>query len=163
MRIHAMSIDYGALGFFTEESQHTFHTTVGRAGHGVFTPRKLTSVLGARLDTPSHTIEVKSTADDLVTKTTQVLGTSSTDEHDRVVLEVVALSGDVGNGELSGRETDTSYLTNSRVGLTRLGSVDFCTDTLLLVAVLEKRDFALLLGRFAAPTSDYSQQSALSH
>lgn len=84
----------------------------------------LTTVLGARAGTTSDTVEVESTANGLVTDTGKVLGTATTDEDDTVLLEVVALSGNVGNGRLASAELDTDDLADSRVGLTGLGGVD---------------------------------------
>jgi hypothetical protein len=74
---------------------------------------------GSALRRASVDLGVERTADDLVAHTGEVADTTTTHEHDRVLLQVVALAGDVG-GDLDARvQTDTSDLAKRRVRLLR--------------------------------------------
>src|SRR5687767_10388234 len=72
----------------------------------------------------AHAGGVEGAADDLVADAGEVLHTTATHEHDRVLLEVVALTGDVG-GDLHARgEADAGDLAERGVRLLRRGRVD---------------------------------------
>src|SRR5918999_1322672 len=71
---------------------------------------------------------VEGPTDDLVADARQVLHSAPTDEHDRVLLEVVTDAGDVSGDFDSRGEANTSDLTQSGVGLLRRGRVDAGTD-----------------------------------
>ena len=58
----------------------------------------------------------------MVPHTGTILGPASTHEHDAVLLDVVALAGDVGGDDGAGGQLDTGRLSLARVGL--LGSHD---------------------------------------
>src|SRR5699024_11209090 len=77
----------------------------------------LGAVVGARLLAALHCLGVERTAHDLVADAGKVLHTAATDEHDRVLLEVVALAGAVGAGLDAGRQAHTSDLAQRGVRL----------------------------------------------
>src|SRR5215204_4857429 len=60
---------------------------------------------------------VEGAADDLVTDARQVLHPAPAHEHDRVLLQVVALAGDVGRDLDTAREAHAGDLAERRVGL----------------------------------------------
>lgn len=75
-----------------------------------------TSVLGPTPRPSNHTSAIHRPSDNLVLDPWQILRSPSTDENDRVLLEVVAFSGNVGVRELAGRELhsgDFPYLRES--------------------------------------------------
>lgn len=76
--------------------------------------------------------------------TTQILCTTTTNENNGMFLQVVTFSWDVCNSSVSSTELHTADLTDSRVGLTRLGGVHLRDDCLLLEAVLKQRRLGLL-------------------
>ena len=58
--------------------------------------RTFRTVLGTALHTLSNTLSIKSTTDDVITYTRQVLNTTATDQNNAVLLKVVTDAGDVG-------------------------------------------------------------------
>src|SRR5690606_30319314 len=62
--------------------------------------------------------------DDLVTHTGEVLNTTAADEHERVLLQVVALTGNVSGDLCAVTKLHTSDLAHRRVRLLRGGGVD---------------------------------------
>src|SRR5262245_14862789 len=85
----------------------------------------------------ADTLGVKRAADDLVADTGQVADTTPADEHDRVLLQVVPDTRDVGGDlDLAG-QPDTRHLAESRVRLLRCGRVDTRAHTAALRAPLE--------------------------
>src|SRR5699024_2634086 len=83
----------------------------------------LGSVAAAGLLTALDSLGVEGAADDLVTHTREVLHTTAADEHDRVLLQVVALTGDV-RGDLDlARELHTGALAECGVRLLGSGRV----------------------------------------
>ena len=55
----------------------------------------LCAVLGTGLHTAGHTLGIQRTTDDVVTDTGQILDTTAADQNNAVLLQVVALSGNV--------------------------------------------------------------------
>src|SRR5699024_5868466 len=90
-----------------------------------------------------HTLRVSGTADDLVADTGQVLHTAATNEHNRVLLQVVALTGDVRGDLHAAGELDTGDLAQGRVGLLRGGGVHASAHATPLRAPLERRGLGL--------------------
>src|SRR4029079_10788359 len=77
------------------------------------------AVLGASLLAVAHAGGVERAADHLVAHARQVLDAAAADEHDRVLLQVVALARDVG-GDLHGaRDAHARHLAQRRVRLLR--------------------------------------------
>src|SRR5690606_1269683 len=69
----------------------------------------------------------------------EVLDAAAADEHDAVLLQVVALAGDVGRDLDAVRETDARDLAERRVRLLRGRGVHAHADAALLRAVLQRR------------------------
>jgi hypothetical protein len=67
-------------------------------GLGLFTwLRALGSVLGASTTATINAKAIKTTADDMISDTGEILHTASANEHDGVLLEVMSLTADVGD------------------------------------------------------------------
>jgi len=76
-------------------------------------------------------LKIKRTADDVVTDTRKIWHTTTTDEHNGVLLEVVTFAADIGPDFLAVGQADTRDLAESGVRLFRgLGS-DLDADTAL--------------------------------
>src|SRR5918995_4429975 len=79
----------------------------------------LGAVARAGLPAVADALGVEGAADDLVADAGQVLHPAAAHEHDRVLLEVVALTGDI-RGDLRARgEADPGHLPERRVRLLR--------------------------------------------
>src|SRR5690606_1239478 len=105
--------------------------------------RTLRAVLGARLLAVLDTLEVKRTANDVVTNTRQILDTTAADQHNRVLLQVVAFTTDVGDDLETVGQTNFRNLTQRGVRLLRRRRVDTGAYTALLRAGLKRRHLAL--------------------
>jgi hypothetical protein len=81
----------------------------------------------------------------MISDSWQIRDTTTTNKDDRVLLQVMTFSWDIGIDNLVIRQLHTSDFTVGRVGLTRRLSVDTDTDTLLLKAALESWGFGILL------------------
>ena len=77
----------------------------------------LGAVLGTCLLTALDTLGVEGAAHDVVADTGKVLHTTTAHEHDGVLLEVVALTGDVGRDLDTGGQAHTGDLTEGGVRL----------------------------------------------
>src|SRR4051794_8776925 len=84
----------------------------------------LHAIAAASLLAVLHAARVERAADDLVAHAGEVLHSATADENDRVLLEVVAFTGDVGGDFHAARETDASHLAQSGVRLLRRLRVD---------------------------------------
>ena len=93
---------------------------------------------------------VERAADDLVANAGEVLHTTAADEHDRVLLEVVALARDVGGDLHAAREPHTRDLAQRRVRLLRRVRVDACAHAPPLGRSLQRG--RLGLGGLRLPT-----------
>lgn len=71
----------------------------------------------------------------MIPHTGTILTASAADKHDTVLLNVVALAGNVGRDMAARAETHTSSLTLSGIGLLGPLNTDFEADTLLLRAL----------------------------
>src|SRR5690606_21239775 len=83
----------------------------------------LRAVAGTSLLTVLHGLGVECTTDDLVTDTGKVLHTTTAHQHERVLLQVVALTRDVSGHLGAVAELHTSDLAHRRVRLLRGGGV----------------------------------------
>src|ERR1700754_5074370 len=83
----------------TSGELYTGSATSGRRGAGPLRGMSalllLRAVTAASLLAVAHALRVERTADDLVTNAREVLHTTATNEHDRVLLKVVSDAGDV--------------------------------------------------------------------
>ena len=69
--------------------------------------------------------------------TRKILSTSTTDKHHRVLLQIVALAGNIAKNALSRRQLDARNLSLGRVRFLGLHRLDFDAYTLALVAAFE--------------------------
>src|SRR5690606_33071500 len=110
----------------------------------------LGAVLGPRLLPILHALEIQRATDDVVAHARQVLHAAAADQHDRVLLQVVALAADVADDLEAIGEADLRHLTKRRVRLLRGSGVHTGADPATLRAVLQRRTLALDHGRLAA-------------
>ena len=75
--------------------------------------RTFCAIEGTGLSTSVHAGGIQSSSKDVVTNTRKVLYTTAADQHDAVLLEVVAFARDVGIDLFGVGKTDTGYLTHS--------------------------------------------------
>src|SRR4029077_17566231 len=145
----------------------------GRGGCGAWRPARpagswlrsgaalggLDPVARARLLAIGDAGGVEGAADDLVADARQVLDATTADQHDRVLLKVVSLAGNVGGDLHAVGQPDTGDLAQSRVRLLRRDRGHAGADTTALrggyallatLAGLEARRRGLLLRALAA-------------
>ena len=85
----------------------------------------------------------------MVANTGKVAHTAAADQHDAVLLEVVALAGDVADHFALVGQADLGHLAQRRVRLLRGRRIDTGADAALLRVLLHRRDLRLGLLRFA--------------
>lgn len=90
--------------------------------------------------------------------TRQILCPSAPNQHHAVFLQVVPLSGNIRNSRLARRELHSADLSDGRVGLLRLGRVDFGDDRFLLETVGKERRVGVCGEAFATPSEHWSGQ-----
>src|SRR5262245_7133779 len=105
----------------------------------------LRAVLGPALLPARHPAGVQRAAHDVVAHAGKVLHAAPADEHDRVLLQVVALARDVGSHLNAVREPHTRDLAERGVRLLRRRRVDARADAALLRARLQRRRTRLAL------------------
>src|ERR671913_1777039 len=88
-------------------------------------------------------LRVEGTADDLISATGEVLHTTAADEHDRVLLQVVTLTRDVGGDLDAATQTHAGDLAKGGVRLLRGGGVDAGANTASLGRTLQGRRLVL--------------------
>src|SRR3954471_13001025 len=122
--------------------------SIGRFGAGPLRGMSALLLLGAvaaaSLLTVLDALGVEGAADDLVADAGQILHPAAADEHDRVLLEVVADTGDVGGDLDAAGEPDAGDLAQRRVGLFRRRRVDAGAHATPLRAALERRGLGLV-------------------
>src|SRR5690606_27299324 len=89
------------------------------------------------------TLKVERTANDVITNTRQILDTTATDQHNGVLLQVVAFATDVRDDLEAVGQTRLRHLTQRGVRLLRGRRVDTGAHPALLRAGLEGRHLAL--------------------
>src|SRR3954452_2433887 len=104
----------------------------------------LRAVPAASLLAVADALGVQRAADDLVAHAREVLHTTAAHEHHRVLLEVVADTGDVGGDLDATREADAGDLAQRRVRLLRRRRVDAGAHTAALRGTLQRRGLGLL-------------------
>ena len=125
------------------------------SSRGVMSARRgITSALGAVLRAGLLAVgdagRVERGADHLVADARQVLDAAAADQHDRVLLEVVTLAGDVGRDLHPVRQPHARDLAQRRVRLLRGRRVDARADAALLRGSAQRRRLGLRLRRLAA-------------
>src|SRR5215204_310230 len=127
--------------------------SIGRLGagplRGISALLLLRAVTAAGLLAVLHALGVERAADDLVADTGEVLHPAAADEHDRVLLEVVADARDVRRDLDAARQAHPGDLAEGGVRLLRGGGVDAGADAAALRGALEGR--RLGLRRLVAP------------
>jgi hypothetical protein len=101
--------------------------------------RPLGAVLRAALSTVRYAHRVEDPTNNMITNTGKVLYTTAANEHDRVLLEVVTFTGNIGGNLHTVRQAYTSNLTKGRVRLLRCRGVHANADSTLLRTGLERR------------------------
>src|SRR6476469_5367538 len=109
----------------------------------------LGAVLGARLPAILDTLRVEHAAKNVVANAGKVAHTAAADQHDAVLLEVVALARDVADHFALVGQADFGHLAQRRVRLLRGRRIDTGADAALLRVLLHRRDLRLGLLRFA--------------
>src|SRR5215207_7118989 len=104
----------------------------------------LGAVARAGLPAVADALGVEGAADHLVTDAGQVLHPAAPDEHDGVLLEVVANARDVRGDLDAAGQPDTADLAQGRVGLLGRGRVDARADSPPLGRALQRRGLGLL-------------------
>ena len=104
----------------------------------------LGTVLGTGLHTVLDRSSVVGATDDVITDTREVTDTTAADEHDGVLLQVVALTRDVSSNFDAVDKANTGNLTKSRVRLLRARGEDAGAHAALLGVVLQSSVLGLL-------------------
>src|SRR5690606_3333902 len=86
--------------------------------------RPLRAVFRTALATILHALGVERATDDVVADARQVLHAAAADHHHRVLLEVMALAGDVAGALEAVGQAHACHLSKGRVRLLRRGRVD---------------------------------------
>ena len=94
--------------------------------------RTLGTILGTALCTACNTCCIQCATYNVITYTGEILDTTATNQHDAVLLQVVSLSRDVRVYFLLISQTNTGYLTHSRIRLLGGRCVDTNTNTTTL-------------------------------
>lgn len=100
-------------------------TALGRSS------RLLGTVLGSRGSSIRHTSKIVKSTHTLVLDTGKILGSSTSNRHNTMLLRVVSLTGDVSSDDLSIRQADSACLSVGRVRLLGLENHDTQHDTAL--------------------------------
>src|SRR5436305_4472678 len=114
----------------------------------------LRAVTGTALTAVLDAGDVARAAHDRVANTTEVLRAAAAHEHDRVLLQVVALAGDVARDLDAGCEADARDLAQRRVRLTGRHGEDTGADTAPLGRTLQRGGLVLLLLGLATLTHE---------
>src|SRR3954451_24024273 len=114
----------------------------------------LGAVAGTALSAVLHARGVERPAHDRVANTTEVLRAAAAHEHDRVLLEVVALARDVTGDFDAGGEPDARDLAERGVRLTGCHGEDTGADTAPLRGTLQRGGLVLLLLGLATLTHE---------
>lgn len=85
----------------------------------------------------------------MIANTRKILYTSTTDENDRVLLEVVSNTRDVSCNFNSIAQANTSNLAKSRIRLFRSDSHNTCANATFLWARLKRGSFSLISHRLS--------------
>src|SRR5215216_898565 len=104
----------------------------------------LGAVARAGLPAVADALGVEGAADDLVADAGKVLHPAPADEHDGVLLQVVANAGDVGGDLDAAGQPHPAHLAQRRVGLLGRGRIDARADSPPLGRALQRRRLGLL-------------------
>ena len=113
--------------------------------------RFLSAVLAPALFAIVHTAGVKRAADNMVTHTGQILNTPAANQHYRMLLQIVPLTGDIRGYLVAVGQPHTGHLTQSRVRLLGRCGVNPGADPPPLRATGQCRSIVLALNFFFLP------------
>src|SRR3954469_4481755 len=102
--------------------------------------RPLGAVFGAALPPVLDALRVVRAPDDVIAHAGQVLDAAAADQHDRVLLQMVALAGDVAGHLEPVGQPHARHLAQRRVRLLRSRRIDARADAPLLRALLHRRN-----------------------
>src|SRR5262249_15530698 len=102
-------------------------------------PFALGPVLGAGLLAVGHALGVEEAADDVTTHAGQIADTTAADEHDGVLLKVVALARNVGRHFDPVGQADAGHFAQGRVRLLGGHDLDLQAHALFLRAAVQRR------------------------
>src|SRR5271157_823068 len=105
--------------------------------------RSLGAVFRTALLAVLHALGIEYAAQDVVAHARQVLHATAADHHHRVLLQVMALAGDVTDDLEAVGQTNLGDLAQRRIRLLRRRRVDARADAALLRALLQSRHFLL--------------------
>src|SRR5438270_3449847 len=112
----------------------------------------LGAVLRAGLPAVLDPLRIEHAAEHVIADAGQIAHTAAADQHDAVLLEVVALAGDVADHFALIGQADFGHLAQRRVRLLRSRGINTGADAALLRVLLHRRDLRLGLLRFATLT-----------
>src|SRR5690606_29552942 len=110
----------------------------------------LGAIFGTALPAILDALRIQNTAKNVIAHAGKVAHTAATDQHDAVLLEVVAFARNVADDLTLVGETHLADLAKRGVRLLRRGGVDTGADAALLRILLHRRDLARGLLRIAA-------------
>lgn len=87
----------------------------------------------------ANTYQIHGTTNKVILHTRTILGTTTTNLHNTVLLDIVTLTGDNSCNDLAGTQTNTSSLALTRVRLLGLGNTSLQTHTLQRRVVFQGR------------------------
>ena len=120
-----------------------------RAGAALILLRTLGAVLRTGLLAVLHALRVEHAAQHVVAHAGKVAHAAAADQHDRVLLKVVAFAGDVADDFAAVGQANLGHLAKRRVRLLRRGGVHAGADAALLRVLLHRGNLGLGLLRLA--------------
>src|SRR5580658_2098644 len=102
--------------------------------------RPLGAVFGAPLAAVLDALGIERATDDMVAHTRQILDAAAANQHDRMLLKVMPLAGDVARHLETVGEAHARDFAQRRIGLLRRDGVDARADTTLLRRARQRRD-----------------------
>src|SRR5438270_1893703 len=133
------------IGYFL--SLQPVRNLSGAYSRGLF--GALGAVLGAGLPAILDALRIEHAAKHVIANAGKVAHTAAADQHDAMLLKIVALAGDVADHFALVGQPDLGDLAQRRVRLLRGRRIDTGADAALLRILLHRRDLRLGLLRFA--------------
>src|SRR5580765_3394870 len=128
------------------------------AWHGLSLLRALRAVFGSSLHPSLHADRVERPADDVIANARQILDAAAANEHQRVLLQVVADAGNVGRHLDAVGQPHARDFAKRRVRLLRRLREDAHADAALLRAVLQRRALRLADDLLASGTNELTDR-----
>src|SRR5205085_5460877 len=127
--------DFALLWATTTGHENSFLFSLIRNTSGAYSCelfRPLGAIFGARLAAVLDPLRVEDSAKHVIAHTRKIADTTATDQHDAVLLEVVAFTRNVANDFALVGQADLGNLAQCRVRLLRGGRIDTGADAALL-------------------------------